>query len=238
VSPLLPLLLGLLALFAAVLVLRSFGPRYRVGRLLATTPRISVGEARAIAERGERRYLRVDGRVDGQEEFRDADHRPLVFRRTRLEARQGRRWRPFEDQRESVPFVVREGLDEIGVDAGSLDDGLVVLPRESLGVAADLPDRAPADLPPETPIRARIEHVSSVEHATVLGVPVRGASGEVQMSAGLGRPLVLTTLEVREAMKILTEGDTSRPRAAAGLLVAGLGLVVLSMGWAVVSLIV
>ena len=46
------------------------------------------------------------------------------------------------------------------------------------------------------------------------------------MSAGLGRPLVLTTLEPDEAMRLLTEGSARRPLVAAGLLAAGLGLLV------------
>jgi hypothetical protein len=237
VSPLVPFVLGLLALAAALLVLRTFGPRYRVGRLLATTRRVTVAEARAAADRGDRRYLRVDGRIDAEQEFEGPDHQPLVFRRTRLEARRGRRWRPFEDQRERVPFVVREGLDEISIDAEALGDGVIVIPRESLGVAADLQDRAPADLVPEAPVRARIEQVSSVDHATVLGVPVIGPDGRALMTAGLGRPLVLTILETPEAMRILAEGDTRRPRAAAGLIFTGLGLVLLSAAWAIVDLI-
>ena len=35
------LVAGLLELVGAVLVLRSFGPGYRIGRLLATTPLVS-----------------------------------------------------------------------------------------------------------------------------------------------------------------------------------------------------
>ena len=41
------------------------------------------------------------------------------------------------------PFEVREGLDAIAVDDDALDDGLVVVPRESVGTAADAPDRVP-----------------------------------------------------------------------------------------------
>jgi len=54
-----------------------------------TTPRVSVDEARALAVAGRRRYVRVEGRIDSEQDFEDADHRPLVFRRTRLEARRG-----------------------------------------------------------------------------------------------------------------------------------------------------
>ena len=46
------------------------------------------------------------------------------------------------------------------------------------------------------------------------------------MSAGLGRPLVLTTLEPDEAMRLLTEASARRPLVAAACLAAGLGLLV------------
>ena len=53
-------------------------------------------------------------------------------------------------------------------------------------------------------MRLRVEQVSSVEHAVVLGVPVAGPGEQpVRMTAGLGRPLILTTLETPEAMRIL-----------------------------------
>jgi len=85
----------------------------------------------------------------------------------------------------------------------------------------------PAGTPIETPVRLRIEQVSSIEHAIVLGVPSVDAAGEPRLSAGLGRPLVLTTLEPDEAMRLLTAGSARRPVVAAGLLVAGLGLLVI-----------
>ena len=222
-----PLLLvgaGLGALVAAWLVLRSFGPRFRVGRLLASTPTATVDEARALAERGERRYVRVHGRIDSEDEFEDPDHRPLVFRRTRLDARGRGGWSTFEDSREQVAFEVREGLAGIGVDAAALDAGLVVVPRISFGVADDLGDRAPGDLAGTTPVRATIEQVSSVEHAIVLGVPIVDDGG-VRLTAGLGRPLVLTTLEPSDAMRILTGGSTRLARVATALLITG-GLLV------------
>jgi hypothetical protein len=234
VTPLLLVALGVCALVAGTAVLLTFGPRYRVGRLLATTPRVSVDEARAIALSGENRYVRVDGRIDSEQDFEDSDHRPLVFRRTRLEARRGRAWEPFEDRREQVPFHVNEGITSIAVDSAALDAGLVVVPRESVGVASDLADRAPAALPPTTPVRARIEQVSSVEHAVVVGVPLADG-GEPRMTAGLGRPLILTTLEQPEAMRVLTGGGTTRPRFAAVLLGGGLLLAGVGVAWGVLA---
>lgn len=238
VAPLILVIASLIAMAAGVITLRSFGPRYRVGRLLATTPRVSVADALTIARDGPARYVRVDGRIDAEDEFEDAEHRPLVFRRTRLEARSGDQWLAFEDSRESVEFQVREGLDGIGVDATSLDVGLIVVPRHSVGVAGDVTGRAPSEIDPATPVRAIIEQISSVEHAIVLGVPVAASPSDggsvAQLSAGLGRPLVLTTLEPDEAMRILAGGST-RPRLAAACFLAATGLLIAGVAWAGLS---
>jgi hypothetical protein len=225
--PLLPVVAGLVALIAGVLVLRTYGPNYRVGRLLASTPEVSVAEAREVAA-GSPRYVRISGRIDAEDEFEDDAHRPLVFRRTRLQVRRENGWETFEDGRERVRFEVRDGLDAIVVDDAALDTGLVVVPRESVGTAADLPDRVPAGTPIETPVRLRVEQVSSVEHAIVLGVPSVDGAGETRISAGLGRPLVLTTLEPDEAMRLLTDGNARRPLLAAALL--AFGLLLLAVG--------
>ena len=234
VSPLIPLLAGLLALAAGVLVLRTYGPRYRVGRLLGATPEVTVAEARAMAG-GRPRYVRVRGRIDAEDEFEDDAHRPLVFRRTRLELKRDGRWTAFQDGRERVRFEIREGLDAIGVDDAALDDGLVVVPRESVGTAADVPDRVPAETPLTTPVRLRVEQVSSVEHAIVAGVPGLDSTGEPWLSSGMGRPLVLTTLEPAEAMRILTEGERTRPLVAAVCLAVGFVLVSLGILIAIVG---
>jgi hypothetical protein len=241
VTPLLLAAAGVLALVLGGVVLRTFGPRYRVGRLLATTPRVSIAEALELAASGRRRYIRIDGRIDAEEEFEDADHRPLVFRRTRLESRAGRRWRVFEDQRQAVPFEIREGLDSIAVDHEALDAGLVVVPRESVGTASELPDRVPPELAGDTPVRARIDQVSSVEHAIVLGVPLPAHGGDTstgRMSSGLGRPLVLTVLEPPEAMRVLAGDGRGRIRLAAVCLAAGAALIVASLAWAALAAIV
>jgi hypothetical protein len=243
-----------LALVVGGAILRTFGPRYRVGRLLATTPRVSIAEALELAASGRRRYVRVDGRIDSEDDFVDAHHRPLVFRRTRLESRAGRGWRVFEDQREAVRFEVREGLDAIGIDHAALDAGLVVVPRESMGHAADLPDRIPPGLASDTPVRARIDQISSVEHAIVLGVPspapddradnggdsevgagIAGSAATGRMTAGLGRPLVLSVLEPSEAMRVLAAGGVRRTRLAAVCLAAGAALIVASLAWAALA---
>lgn len=234
-TPLLLIAAGAVALVAGVGVLRTFGPGYRIGRLLAATRRVPIEEARSLAEGATRRYVRVDGRIDSTSEFEDADHRPLVLRRTRLEALTGKTWRTVDDSREQVAFEVREGMAGIDVDGAALDAGLVVLPRFSAGIAGDLGDRAPAGLSRETPVRARIEQVSSVEHAIVLGVPMVNGGGRVTMEPGLGRPLILTTLEPPEAMRVLGGGAVGRSRAAAALLLGGVSLVAAGIVAAVVE---
>lgn len=234
-----PLLLfgcGLAVLAVGAAALASFGRRYRIGRLLATAPEVSVAEAARIATAGEPRYVRVQGRIDSDEDFEDVDHRPLVARRTRIDVRSGGlgRWRTVEDGLEVVPFWLNEGLETIAIDEGDLRAGLVVVPRLSVGKAADLGDRLPAEVAPETPTRVTIEQLSSVEHAIALGRPILDPDGQPRLVAGLGRPLVVTTLEVPEAMRILTGGAVVRSRLAAVCLAVGAGLVVLSVAlWVV-----
>jgi hypothetical protein len=140
----------------------------------------------------------------------------------------GGRWESFQDGRERVAFDIREGLDSIGIDDAALDVGLVVVPRESVGTAKDVADRVPDGTAPDTPVRLRVEQVSSVEHAIVVGVPALDAAGIPRMTAGMGRPLVLTTLEPNEAMRILTEGERTRPLIAV-LCLAG-GFLLLTIG--------
>ena len=78
-------------------------------------------------------------------------------------------------------------------------------------------------LPPETPVRVRIDQISAVEHATVAGVVVAGEDGTPRLTAGLGRPLILTTVEPAAAMRLLAAGSRRRVQAAGALLVVGLG---------------
>lgn len=232
-EPLIVVVAGLVALGGGTLVLRSFGSGYRVGRLLAATPRATIEQAEAYAADGARRYLRVDGRLDSAEDFPDEHARPLVYRRRRLEAKRGGRWIVVDEDVQVVPFEVRDGLAALAVDGARLGEGLVVLPRESVGTAADAPDRVPAGTSPDTPLRFRVEQVSAVEHATVLGMPERRADGTTVLTAGLGRPLVLSTLEPTEAMQLLAGGRRGRPLVALALLAAGLGLLAVGLGWAV-----
>ena len=230
--PLVLIAAGALALALGAIVLRSVGPGVRIGRLLASVPRVAVDDAMRMALAGERRYVAVHGRLDAEDPFFDAAERPLVYRRTRIEVRQGRDWKRVEENVEQVPFELRDGLDAIGVDASAIGDGLVVVPRESTGLVRDLADRAPEGFPSDAPARARIDQVSSIEHATVLGWPSLDKAGRPILTAGAGRPLVLSVLEPDDAMRILAAGHGRRTRVAAALLASGLALGALGLAWA------
>jgi hypothetical protein len=234
VGPLLVGAAGVVALGVAVAILRSFGSRYRVGRLLAAVPLVQVAEAIEIANAGEQRYVRIEGRIDSDEEFEDEHHRPLVLRRRTIEwqpSANGNAWRAAAPATvERAPFVVREGLDEIRVDGAALHEGLVVVPRLSVGTVEDLGDAAPDGIPPGSAARLVIEQVSSVEHATVLGVPRRDGDGAV-MGPGMGRPLILTVLERDEAMRVLTGGAMRLSRIAIVSLAAGAALLTAAIVW-------
>jgi hypothetical protein len=232
VTPLIPIAVGLVALAVGISILRTFGSGFRVGRLIAVAPVVSVAEARQLAD-GPPRFVAVQGRIDAADDFEDDAHRPLVLRRIRFQLGGRDGWRTIDEQRQAVDFEIREGLDAIAIDHGALDDGLVVLPRVSTGTAADAPDRVPVGTPPETPLRLRIEQVSSVEHAIVAGVPTAGAQdGTVRMTAGLGRPLILTTLERDEAMRVLTADAPRRPLFAVAALVVGVVSLSIGLLWA------
>ena len=233
--PALLVLAGLALLGTGWILLRSLGAAARVGRILAATPVVPVSRALALAEGGSTRYVAVSGRIDAEEEFEDEHHRPLVFRRTRLETKTGKAWTALEDVRQSAPFEVVEGLDRIAVDVDALDVGLVVVTRESEGVASDVPDRMPDGLAPETPVRLRVEQLSSVEHAIACGVPVRNADGGTILGAGLGRPLIVTTLEPAEAMRLLAVGHRDTTRAVAILLAVGVAAIVVGIAWLVID---
>jgi len=236
VLPVLLLALGLGLIACGLLLLSRLGRAYRVGRLLAAAPLMSVAAAAELARSGESRYVRVHGRITSAEEFPDEHDRPLVFRRRRLELRSGGRWQDVWHEREAVPFGIEERAAFISVDAAQLEQGLVVIPRESLGVAAEVPEHLPAGTDPAAAARFRVDQVSAVEQADVAGRPVVGPDGSAMMTAGLGRPLILTTLEQPEAMRILAAGHAGRLRLAAACLAMGalslaLALIVAAAAW-------
>jgi hypothetical protein len=234
VVPLLIGAAGVVAMGIAAAILRSFGPGYRIGRLLAVAPRVSIAEAGRLAQSGTAGYVRIEGRIDSEAEWEDADHRPLVLRRTTFDWRpagSGGAWTAFDTRLEVVPFVIREGLDEIAVEAGAIGDGLVTVPRESVGEARDVEAMTAAGIDPGAQARLRVEHVSSVDHATVLGVPVRAPSGGYAIGPGMGRPLIISTLEGDEAMRALSGGATGRSRIAVACLIAGGVLIAAAVLW-------
>lgn len=226
-TPALLLIAALVAGLSGLGLLRRNGPGWRVGRLLAVAPVVPLAEAVAFAQSGEDHYVRVHGRIDSEEEFPDADDNPIVFRRRRLQQASRRdAWNTIDDERLSVPFGLADKGDTLMIDSDALGDGLIVVPRLSEGVASDIPADAfsgpPLDLPPETRVRMRIDQVSSVEHATAAGVPTRASDGTLTLTAGMARPLILTTLDPDEAMRVL--GSSHRHSILAGsllLLAAG-----------------
>lgn len=225
---------GTVAFVVGVVLLNRGGPGYRVGRLLSVAAPLSLDQIAAAARAGERRYVRTAGRVSSDEEFPDENDKPLVYRRQRLQARvDGREWSDVDDDRVAVPFGVEERGSFVAVDVDALGEGLVVVPRVAEGVASDLPpayaQRLASPLPPATPVRLRVEQVSAVEQATIAGVPVVGADGQPMLTAGLGRPLIVTALEPDAAMRVLASERRGAVRAAAGLLVGGLALVAVGL---------
>ncbi len=170
-------------------------------------------------------------RTRGQDQLRggvpDENDRPLVYRRQRLQRREGRGWTTLDDDRVAVPFGLEDRQTYLAVDIGSLGDGLVVVPRESVGVASDLPPEMLPDgvLPSDTPVRIRIDQLSAIEQATVAGVPMLGPTGDPTLTAGAGRPLIVTSLAPDEAMRILASERRGTVRSVAALLVVDLGCI-------------
>ena len=244
IGPLL-LLAGIVSLVAGWWLLRRSGSSWRIGRLLSAAPQRSLAEAQALASDGARAYVRLHGRVDSGEEFPGDDGAPLVFRRRRLQRREARllsgpAWHTFDDERLAVPFGLAERGERVGLDVDALGDGLVVVPRLAEGSAIDVTSVDPAgpaqDMAPETPVRLRIEQVATSDHVTACGVPRLGDDGTVVLGPGLGRPLVLTTLALDEAMRVLGAEQRRSLVVAAGLLVAAplavaAGLLLVVLGW-------
>ncbi len=226
---------GVVALAGGWVAMRRLGTNARLGRILAATPLIGIAAARAIAESGRTRYIGVTGRIEADAEFEDEHQRPLVYRRTRLERGGGHTWTAMEDVREAVPFELSEGLDTIGIDGGDLGDGLLVVIREAEGTAGEIPDQVPADVPPATPVRLRVEQLSSVEHALALGVPTVDPERGPMLRPGIGRPLILTNLERAEAIRLLAADHRPATLLASALLALGVGLIAVAVAWGLVG---
>jgi hypothetical protein len=207
----------------AGLLLSSLGAAWRVARVLGSTRDVPLA---AVAQSAGR-YVRTHGRIASEEEFPDEAQRPLVFRRTRVQVRRPRGdWDTLIDDRQAVPFSIEERGGALEIDVDALGDGLVVVPRIAEGVASELPPslsaEMPASLAPTAAVRVRIDQVSAVEHATVAGL-VEGRGEAVRLTAGSGRPLIVTTVAPDAAMRLLASEHRRRVAAATVLIVAGLG---------------
>ena len=155
-----------------------------------STPTVSVAEARRARRRARRATSRIQrphrrrGRVRGR--------RPPAARpppdAPPAPARRSAGSTVDDAPPGASPFEVRDGLDAIAVDHAALDAGLVVVPRESVGTAADVADRVPAGTAADD-ARSGCGSSRSRRSSTrsSLGVPARGAGdGTPRMTAGLG----------------------------------------------------
>ena len=207
---------------AAIVLLRRMGDRWRTGRLLAAAPSRTLQQASEMVVRGDQAYVRVSGRIASDEEFPDEHDNPLVFRRRRLQREDAGRWTTIDDQRDAVPFWLEERGVRVAIDVEALAEGLVVVPRFAEGVASELePGLHPrlADVPPDTRLRLRVDQLSAVEHASGCGVVAPGPDGTPRMTAGLGRPLLVTPLEPAVAMRVLASESRTSVLAVTALLV-------------------
>ncbi|MFM7782325.1 MAG: hypothetical protein ACKO8J_04470, partial [Candidatus Limnocylindrus sp.] len=232
---------GLIAL--SVWASRRGGTRARSARLMAGLAPVSPEEALLV---GEGRYLAVQGSIDAAEAFDDENHRPLVYRRERVLVREGDTWRELERAVRSVQFFITSPSASIEIDADSLGDGLVVIERQWEGSVLELvasgrtfTDDATSALvtalatsAPTLTARVVLEQISTLDRGTVVGLLRNGRL----TAAGAGQPLVLTTLDRRDALRIL--GSEARGSLAISLItLAALVAGVLTVGIAIVGLL-
>ncbi len=201
---------GALLIAAGALINARLGARMRAGRLLAGVQPHTPTEALASTDHA---YVAINGSVDAAEAFEDENHRPLVYRRERVLISDGRSWREIDRAVRSVPFSLSDATSAIAIDVGALDEGLIVIERRWDGSVAELHaaqreyatsasaalvvELAASD--PERGARLILEQISTLDRATAAG----GLAGG-QLTAGPGgRPLILTTLERGEALRIL-----------------------------------
>ena len=185
--PLLFVAAGLVALAAGAVVLRSFGPGYRIGRLLA--------RRRSQRRRGPgagRRRRGTSRSTAGSTPRTSSRTTPIVrscSAGSRLEhPRRPAGWTTFDEQREAVTFGVNEGLDGIAVDDEALDEGLVVESARIIGTAADIAGPRPAGprpRPRSVSASSRSRRSSTRSRSASRAMPRRA----ILLTAGLGRPL-------------------------------------------------
>jgi hypothetical protein len=235
-------LIGAALIVIGLLLSRRTNVRTRAGQLLAGLSPITPTEAlRLAALRGDSApYLAIKGSVDASEIFEDEHHRPLVFRRERVSIADEQGWRVIDVAERSLPFVISDPSSAIRIATADLADGLVVVERRWEGSVAELHAAAREYQSPETAAlvaaiaasdpsrhaRVGLEQISNLDRATAAG---QLADGELR--AGAGRPLVVTTLERADALRLL--GGEGRGRLASStvaLALLALGLLLLIGG--------
>jgi hypothetical protein len=237
-------LIGAALMTLGLLLSRRADRRTRAGQLLAGLSPITPTEAlRLAALRGESSpYLAIKGSIDAPEIFEDEHHRPLVFRRERVSIADDGGWRVIDTGERSLPFVISDPSSAIRISTADLADGLVVVERRWEGSVAELHAAgreyqsaetaalvtAIAASDPTRGARVGREQISNLDRATAAGQLIDG-----ELRAGAGRPLVVTTLERAEALRLL--GGEGRGRLASSTLalaLLALGLLLLIGGLA------
>ena len=224
-------LIGAALLVIGLLLSRRTDARTRAGQLLAGLSPISPTEALKLAAlRGDSApYLAIKGSIDAPEIFEDEHHRPLVFRRERVSIADEGGWRVIDTAERSLPFVVSDPSNSISIATADLADGLVVVERRWEGSVAELhaagreyqrPETAAlvaalATSDPTRGARVGLEQISNLDRATAAGQLVDG-----ELRAGAGRPLVVTTLERADALRLL--GGEARGRLVSSTLTLAL----------------
>ena len=235
-------LVGVALIAVGLLLSRRTDVRTRAGQLLAGLSPITPTEAlRLAALRGDSApYLAIKGSIDAPEIFEDENHRPLVFRRERISIADEQGWRVIDVAERSLPFVVSDASSAIRIATADLADGLVVVERRWEGSVAELHAAgreyqsaetaalvaALATSDPARQARVGLEQISNLDRATAAGQLVDG-----ELRAGAGRPLVVTTLERAEALRLLGgEGGGRLASSTATLALLALGAILLLGG--------
>jgi hypothetical protein len=236
------IVVGVLLVAFGLLLSRRADERTRAGQLLAGLSPVTPTEAlRLAALRGDSSpYLAIKGSIDAAEIFEDENHRPLVYRRERVSIADEGGWRVIDTAERSLPFVVSDPSSSISIATADLADGLVVVERRWEGSVAELHAAAReyqqaeaaslvaaiAARDPSRAARVSLEQISSLDRATAAGHLVDG-----ELRAGAGRPLVVTTLERAEALRLLgSEGRGRLASSTAALAALALGLLLLLGG--------
>jgi len=235
-------LIGAALIALGLLLSRRTDVRTRAGQLLAGLSPITPTEAlRLAALRGESSpYLAIKGSIDAPEIFEDEHHRPLVYRRERVSIADEGGWRVIDTAERSLPFVISDPSSAIRISTDDLADGLVVVERRWEGSVAELHAAgreyqsaetaalvaAIAASDPSRQARVGLEQISNLDRATAAGQLVDG-----ELRAGAGRPLVVTTLERAEALRLLgAEGRGRLASSTVALALLALGLLLLIGG--------